>query len=74
MIATMSYKLFDQGYSTEEIMLLKQNQHVEDVAMEQLLKWRESEVVLSILRTIKASEKEFTKMEMEAWRRAMARR
>ena len=42
----------------------------EDHAIQQLRKWRESEHVLNILRKIRASEKEMTKLEMEAWLKA----
>jgi hypothetical protein len=70
----MSYKLFDQGYSAYEISQIKQNQRVEDDTMEELRKWKESEHVLNILRKIEASQREFTKMELAAWRKATRRR
>jgi len=66
----MSYKLFDRGISPEEIRKMKLAEKTEDAAMQQLRKWRESEHVLNILRTIKASEMEFTKLEVEAWQKA----
>ena len=66
----MSYRLFDQGLSAEEINKIKKTQGVEDHAMEQLRKWRESEHILNILRQIRASEKEMTKLEMETWKEA----
>ena len=67
----MSYKLFDQGLPPEEIQNIKKAQGVEDKVMDDLRKWKESEHVLNILRTIKASEKALTRLELEAWRKAM---
>ena len=66
----MSFKLFDQGVCPDEIRKMKKANGAEDHAMEQLRKWKESEHVLNILRTIRVSEREMTKLEMEAWRRA----
>ena len=62
--------MFDQGLSAEEINRIKKTQGVEDHAMEQLRKWRESEHILNILRQIRASEKEMTKLEMDTWKKA----
>jgi hypothetical protein len=66
----MSYKLFDQGYTPEEIKLMKESKSAEDHTMEELRRWKESEHVLNILRKIEASQREFTKMELAAWRKA----
>jgi hypothetical protein len=70
----MSYKLFDQGLSSDEINKMKKAHGAEDHVMEQLRKWRESEHVLNILRTIKASEGILDKMEMETWKKAISGR
>jgi hypothetical protein len=70
----MSYRLFDQGYTADEIKLMKRGKGAADHTMEELRRLKESEHVLNILQTIKASEKEFTKMELAAWRRATARK
>jgi len=67
----MSYKLFDQGLSPQEIQKIKKAKGAEDKTMDDLRKWKESEHVLNILRTIKASEKALTKLELETWRKAM---
>jgi hypothetical protein len=70
----MSYQLFDQGYSAEEVKLMKENKSVKDHTMEELRRWKQSEHVLNILRKIEASQREFTNMELAAWRRATPRR
>jgi hypothetical protein len=70
----MSYQLFDQGYSADEIREIKQNQRVEDDTMEELHRWKESEHALNVLRKIEASQREFTKMELVAWQKATQRR
>jgi hypothetical protein len=69
----MSFKLFDQGYTTEEIKSMKRPNH-DEVMMGQLRKWKESEHVLNILRTIKSSKRDLDKMEMELWQKATRRR
>ena len=62
--------MFDRGVPAEEIQKMKRANGAEDRVIEQLRKWHESEHVLNILRKIRASEKEMTKLEMEAWLRA----
>jgi hypothetical protein len=49
---------------------MKQAGKTEDHLMEQLRKWRESEHVLNILRTIKASEGVPDKMVRKKWQEA----
>ena len=66
----MSFRLFDQGLSAEEINKIKKTQGVEDHAMEQLRKWRESEHVLNILRTIKANDRMLDRLVMQKWKEA----
>jgi len=70
----MSYKLFSQGYSADEVRQMKQDQSVDDHTMDELRRWRESEHVLNILRKIEASQREFSKMELELWRKATKQR
>ena len=70
----MSYKLFDQGLSSQEVMEYKQTHKAEMEAMEQLRKFKESERVLNILRPIKASIEAYNKFEMETWLKLTKRR
>ena len=70
----MSYKLFDQGLSSQEVKTYKQTHKAEEYAMEQLRKWKESERVLNILRPIKASIEAYNKFEMETWLKLTKRR
>ena len=68
----MSFRLFEQGIPAEEIQKMKQAGKAEDYAMEALRKWKESEHVLNILRTIKASEGALDKMVMKKWQEAIS--
>jgi hypothetical protein len=69
----MSFKLFDKGVTADEIKGMKRPNH-DEVMMGQLRKWKESEHVLNILRTIKSSKRDLDKMEMELWLKATKRR
>jgi hypothetical protein len=66
----MSFKDFDRGLTAREVQDKKLAEKEEDHAMEQLRKWKESEHILNLLRTIKASQEAFTRLEMEQWRKA----
>ena len=66
----MSYQLFSQNYSPEEIQKMKKAHASEDKVMEQLRKWKESEHVLNILRKIKASEGVLDGLVLKKWQEA----
>ena len=69
----MSFKLFDQGYTAEEIKgIYKPTQ--EERLREEMCKWKESEQVLEILRQIRGSKLDLDRMEAELWRKATTRR
>jgi len=70
----MSYKLFDQGLSSQEIKSYKQTHQAEINAMEQLRKFKESERVLNLLRPIKASMEAYKQFEIETWQKLTKRR
>ena len=69
----MSFKLFDQGYTADEIKTMYKPTQ-DEWALERLRKWKESEHVLNMLRTIKASQEMWTKLEADAWLKATKRR
>ena len=69
----MSFKLFDQGYSAAEIHTMHKPTQEERI-QEEFRKWSESEHVLSLLRTIKASKMDVDRMELALWRKATKRR
>ena len=69
----MSYKLFDQGYSAAEITKMHEPTQ-EERLQEDFRKWSESEHVLNLLRTIKASKMDVDRMELALWRKATKRR
>jgi hypothetical protein len=69
----MSYKLFDQGYTAKEISKMHKPTQEERI-QEEFRKWSESEHVLNILRTIKASRMDLDRMELALWRKATKRR
>ena len=68
----MSFKLFDQGYSAEEIKTMHKPTQ-EERLQEDFRKWSESEHVLNLLRTIKASKMDLDRMELALWRKATKR-
>ena len=69
----MSFKLFDQGYSSAEIQTMHKPTQ-EERLQEEFRKWSESEHVLNLLRTIKASKMDLDRMELALWRKATKRR
>lgn len=69
----MSFKLFDQGYTAEEVK--KMHKPTQDELLQaRFKKWRESEHVLEMLRKIKANEGILDKMEAALWEKATKRR
>ena len=71
--AHMSYSLYDQGYTAEQIKGMHKPTQ-DELAMEKLRKWKESEGVLEMLRQIKGFPREFDRMAMELWVKATRRR
>ena len=69
----MSFSLFDRGYTAEEIRKMHKPTH-DELVTEEMRRWRESEQVLNIVRTIKASHEFYSQLEAEAWERATKRR
>lgn len=65
----MSFADFDRGIPAEEVR--KRNRFItaEDMAKERLRKWSESEHVLNMLRSIKASQEAWNEEEMKTWLR-----
>ena len=69
----MSFKLFDQGYTAEQVKgMYKPTQ--DELLMERLRKWKESEHVLNMLRMIHANDRSLDKMEAALWEKATKRR
>ena len=69
----MSFKLFDQGYTADEIRTMHKPSQ-DELLMERFNKWKESEHVLNMLRKIQANDRTLDKMEMELWLKATKRR
>jgi hypothetical protein len=69
----MSYKLFDQGYTAEEVSKMHKPTQ-EEKLREQTNKWKESEQVLEVLRQIKGFPRQLDKMEAALWQKATKRR
>lgn len=66
----MSYQLFNQGYTAEEVKKNKLKEDQQKHATEEFKRWAESEHVLNILRTTKAWHEKLTEMELKLWRKA----
>ena len=69
----MSFKLFDQGYTAEQIRGIHKPKH-DELIMEKLQKWKESEHILNMLRLIKASNEKIEDMQAALWLKATKRR
>ena len=69
----MSYSLFDKGYTAEQIKgMYKPTQ--DELMMEKLRKWKESEHILNMLRSIRASNDRIEDMQAALWLKATKRR
>ena len=66
----MSFKLFDQGHSVEEIKRIKSQRSRFDEEAEKRKLWAESERVLSQLRSIKAFHQALDEAQLEIWQEA----
>lgn len=69
----MSFKLFDQGFTAEQIKGMHKPTH-DELMMEKLRKWGESEHVLNMLRSIRASNDRVEDMQAALWLKATKRR
>ena len=70
----MSYSEFLHGLTAEEVRKKNQFTKADDVTKEQLRKWRESEHVLRMLRTIRETKEFWSKAEEEAWLKATGKK
>ena len=69
----MSYKLFLQGYTAEEVKKMDKPTQ-EELLRERIRKQGESEKVLNMLRSIKAWNEELDNMQADLWAKATKRR
>ena len=69
----MSFKLFDQGYTAVQIKGMHKPTP-DDLLMEKLRKWKESEHVLDIIRCIQATDDLIEEQKLTLWLKAQQRR
>ena len=69
----MSFKLFDQGYTAEQIKGMHDPSQNELMA-ERVCKWAESEHVLNMIRSIKAWNQMLDDMQATLWVKSTKRR
>ena len=69
----MSFKLFDQGYTAEQIKGMHKSTQ-DDLLMERLRRWKETEHILDIIRCIQATDDLIEAQKLTLWLRAQQRR
>ena len=69
----MSYALFDKGFTAEQVKGMHKPTH-DELMMEKLRKWKESEHILNILRSIRTSNDVIEDMQAAQWLKASKRR